>query len=156
MPETMRHRRKASMSWSLAGVDWYDLSRVPNVEDADVAGFEGAIATGKEIGESTKKQLQVLLTNAFHSLTMPPSPARLLCCEILGVSARPKETRAAWANSLLSSRRRAVHTRTPPPYELDNGLPPFLSEKALKTVAVEYQEGLLSRLNDVVRGEFFA
>lgn len=48
--------------------------------------------------------------------------------------------------------RRSVHTRPPLEYDLDEGLPPFLSPEALKTIAIDYQDGLLERLNDEVRG----
>ncbi|GAA6063328.1 hypothetical protein JCM10212_003914 [Sporobolomyces blumeae] len=54
---------------------------------------------------------------------------------------------SSWAPS-----RRFVHHRVPLPYQLDEGLPGFLSPLALKTVAVDWQEGVLSRLSDLVRG----
>ncbi|GAA5894370.1 uncharacterized protein JCM6883_003802 [Sporobolomyces salmoneus] len=47
--------------------------------------------------------------------------------------------------------RRFVHHRVPLPYSLDSGLPEFLSPNALKTVAVDWQQGVLDRLNDLVR-----
>ncbi|KAG6849633.1 hypothetical protein H0H93_006756 [Arthromyces matolae] len=47
---------------------------------------------------------------------------------------------------------RNVHRRLNLPYPLEGGLGKFLPPEALKTVAVDYQEGLLNRLDDEVRG----
>ncbi|GAA6006945.1 hypothetical protein JCM10207_009148 [Rhodosporidiobolus poonsookiae] len=52
----------------------------------------------------------------------------------------------------LASSSRSVHSRVPLPYSLDQGLPGFLSPSALRTVAVDWQQGVLARLNDLVRG----
>lgn len=43
--------------------------------------------------------------------------------------------------------------RRPLPYPIEEGLGDFLPPKALHTIAVDWQEGLLSRLNDQVRGK---
>ncbi|ORY38925.1 hypothetical protein BCR35DRAFT_311509 [Leucosporidium creatinivorum] len=48
--------------------------------------------------------------------------------------------------------RRQVHQRVPLPYDLEQGLSPFLSPNALKTIAVDWQQGVLSRLNQLVQG----
>ncbi|GAA5827487.1 hypothetical protein JCM3770_005253 [Rhodotorula araucariae] len=48
--------------------------------------------------------------------------------------------------------RRSVHHRVPLPYDPEQGIPGFLSPAALRTVAVDWQQGLLARLNDLVRG----
>jgi len=45
-----------------------------------------------------------------------------------------------------------VHTRKELPYPIENGVGDFLSPAALKTLAVEYQQGLLERLSDEVKG----
>lgn len=50
--------------------------------------------------------------------------------------------------------RRHVHIRRPLPYPMEHGLGDFLPPKALRTMAVDWQEGLLSRLNDEVRGSY--
>ncbi|GAA5886104.1 hypothetical protein JCM6882_004267 [Rhodosporidiobolus microsporus] len=52
----------------------------------------------------------------------------------------------------LPSARRALHHRVPLPYASEHGIPGFLSPKALNTVAVEWQQGVLDRLNALVRG----
>ena len=52
----------------------------------------------------------------------------------------------------LSSLRRAIHSRVPLDYPLEAGVGTFLSPKALKTVAVDWQEGVLNKLNTLTRG----
>ncbi|KAG7096622.1 hypothetical protein E1B28_004039 [Marasmius oreades] len=47
---------------------------------------------------------------------------------------------------------RALHTPVQLKYRLEEGLGEFLPPPALHTVAVEYQQGLLDRLNEEVRG----
>ncbi|KAG6833868.1 hypothetical protein H0H87_011802 [Tephrocybe sp. NHM501043] len=47
---------------------------------------------------------------------------------------------------------RNIHKRIPLPYSVEGGLGDFLPPAALKTVAVDYQEGLLRRLDEEVRG----
>lgn len=49
---------------------------------------------------------------------------------------------------------RRIHTLRPLPYDIDEGLGNFLSPEALKTVAHEYQLGLLERLNEEVAGMY--
>lgn len=58
--------------------------------------------------------------------------------------------------SLQWIQSRHVHTRLELPYDIEKGLGEFLPPAALKTVAVEYQQGLLDRLNEQVAGELFA
>ncbi|TCD70461.1 hypothetical protein EIP91_003222 [Steccherinum ochraceum] len=53
---------------------------------------------------------------------------------------------------------RSIHRRSGPGYldKIPNGgLGDFMSPAALRTIAVDYQEGLLDRLNDLVRGTPF-
>lgn len=47
---------------------------------------------------------------------------------------------------------RALHKRKELSYPIEEGLGTFLSPDALKIIAVDYQQGLLDRLNDQVRG----
>ncbi|BGP40205.1 hypothetical protein JCM10450v2_004184 [Rhodotorula kratochvilovae] len=56
------------------------------------------------------------------------------------------------AASSAPASRRALHHRVPLPYDAEQGIPGFLSPNALRTIAVDWQEGVLSRLNDLVRG----
>ncbi|GAA5970923.1 hypothetical protein JCM3765_007852 [Sporobolomyces pararoseus] len=55
------------------------------------------------------------------------------------------------SSSIRIGGRRFVHHRVPLPYQLEQGIPGFLSPNALKTVAVDWQQGVLDRLNDLVR-----
>ncbi|KAF8165125.1 Manganese/iron superoxide dismutase [Crassisporium funariophilum] len=63
-----------------------------------------------------------------------------------------KSSRTPSVLSSLKSRwgTRSVHTRRPLPYSAENGLGKFLPPPALQTL-VDYQDGLLSRLNDELR-----
>lgn len=51
------------------------------------------------------------------------------------------------------TRYRSIHARRELPYPVEGGLGDFLPPAALKTVAVDWQEGLLQRLNEEVKGE---
>ncbi|KIY72874.1 manganese and iron superoxide dismutase [Cylindrobasidium torrendii FP15055 ss-10] len=51
---------------------------------------------------------------------------------------------------------RTLHQRSMLPYRLEEGLGEFLPAPALKTVAVDYQEGLLKQLNEEIRGTEYA
>ena len=65
--------------------------------------------------------------------------------------------RSAIARSTLlppwSSSRRTIHVRVPLPYKLEDGMGNFLSPAALKVIAEDYQQGLLDRLNEQVKGK---
>ncbi|GAA5819961.1 hypothetical protein JCM11251_005426 [Rhodosporidiobolus azoricus] len=69
-------------------------------------------------------------------------------------SLRTLPTARLLSRSSLSSSfsRRSLHHRVPLPYAQEQGLPGFLSPQALKTVAVDWQQGVLDRLNALVRG----
>jgi len=76
-----------------------------------------------------------------------------LCLRVASQSSRP----ASLCLSRPTSRNpwwltRNLHSRRPLKYPIEEGLGDFLPPEALKTIAVEYQEGLLERLNDEVRG----
>jgi hypothetical protein len=66
---------------------------------------------------------------------------------------------ARWARTMLfmSSVRprwctRGLHNRRALLYKLEDGLGDFLPPPALKSIAVDWQQGLLERLNDEVKG----
>ena len=48
--------------------------------------------------------------------------------------------------------RRMIHVRVPLPYKIEDGMADFLTPAALKVVAVDYQQGLLDRLNEQIKG----
>ncbi|EIN10327.1 hypothetical protein PUNSTDRAFT_50985 [Punctularia strigosozonata HHB-11173 SS5] len=54
----------------------------------------------------------------------------------------------AWSTPFV----RRAHTRRELPYSISEGLGDFLSPEALQVIAVDYQEGLLQRLNEQVKG----
>ena len=84
-------------------------------------------------------------------LRLTASPSRAV------VAAAARASAAAWSRT--SGRRassRFIHHRKELPYPVENGLGDFLSPEALNMVAVEYQNGLLDRLNDQVRGACLA
>ncbi|GAA6038212.1 hypothetical protein JCM8097_005796 [Rhodosporidiobolus ruineniae] len=66
-------------------------------------------------------------------------------------TARALARRPAALAALPSSSRR-LHQRVPLPYAPEHGIPGFLSPEALNTVAVDWQQGVLDRLNSLVRG----
>lgn len=47
---------------------------------------------------------------------------------------------------------RSVHTLPRLAYPVEDGVGKFLSPKALRAIAIEYQGGLLERLNELVKG----
>ena len=55
-------------------------------------------------------------------------------------------------NFRLRSTRRHLHAVKPLPYPIEEGLGDFLPPAALKTIGVEYQQGLLDRLSEQVHG----
>ena len=52
-----------------------------------------------------------------------------------------------------STSRRTIHVRVPLPYKVEDGMGDFLSPAALKVIAEDYQQGLLDRLNEQVKGK---
>jgi len=50
---------------------------------------------------------------------------------------------------------RTIHVRVPLPYKIEDGLGDFLSPEALKVIAEDYQQGLLDRLNEQIKGALF-
>ncbi|KAH9983491.1 hypothetical protein BJV74DRAFT_965596 [Russula compacta] len=51
--------------------------------------------------------------------------------------------------------RRTIHVRVPLPYKVEDGMGDFLSPAALKVIAEDYQQGLLDRLNEQIKGTNF-
>lgn len=67
--------------------------------------------------------------------------------------------RLAWAGRrrhwLSSTSIRSLHVRRELPYPTDKGLGEFLPPAAVRTI-VEWQDGLLERLNEQVKGAFWS
>lgn len=51
--------------------------------------------------------------------------------------------------------KKHLHTLNPLPYDVDAGLGDFLTPRALRMVAVDYQQGLLDRLDEQVKGALY-
>ena len=47
---------------------------------------------------------------------------------------------------------RGIHVRVPLPYNVEDGMGDFLPPAALKLIAEDYQQGLLDRLNEQIKG----
>ncbi len=62
-------------------------------------------------------------------------------------SAVARSTLLPWSTS-----RRTIHVRVPLPYKVEDGMGDFLSPAALKVIAEDYQQGLLDRLNEQIKG----
>lgn len=69
---------------------------------------------------------------------------------LTAVARRP--VRSSSAFRLASVAARNAHQLRQLPYDIENGLGEFLPPEALRVIAVDYQSGLLQRLNDEVRG----
>ncbi|KAI9430915.1 hypothetical protein H4582DRAFT_2013270 [Lactarius indigo] len=54
--------------------------------------------------------------------------------------------------SLATASRRSIHVRVPLPYKIEDGMGDFLPPAALKVIAEDYQQGLLDRLNEQIKG----
>lgn len=82
----------------------------------------------------------------------------VLCRELQIASGqlRPGCRRKTWGRFRVPPHRpgrRSLHDRRELAYPIEGGVGNFLPQEALRTV-VEWQDGLLERLNEQVRGEF--
>ena len=95
-----------------------------------------ARAFGKHVQSKLKNKLSIIDKNIWYMAS---------CLRLVSINSRP--------SSVLKSRlgTRNIHKRIPLPYPIRGGLGKFLPQPALETL-VEYQDGLLSRLNEEVRG----
>jgi hypothetical protein len=55
--------------------------------------------------------------------------------------------------SAFRIQRSQIHTRPNLPYEIEQGVQPFLSAQALRGTAIDWHQGNLGKLNDLVRGK---
>lgn len=86
----------------------------------------------------------LLATMSSRLIASSSARASLFSVARRHATAAPKPLR--WSPS------RNAHIRRELAYPIEKGLGEFLPPAALKTLAVEYQDGLLQRLNDEVRG----
>jgi len=84
------------------------------------------------------------------------SAARLAARSLRSASVvRPPARPAAAVGALGAPSCRTIHVRVPLPYKIEDGLGDFLSPEALKVIAEDYQQGLLDRLNEQIKGALF-
>jgi hypothetical protein len=112
---------------------------------------------------------RVYLTANFSGTAFSPSVMHRLARSLVTAAGCSKSTSAAtrlaanWQRSAAarstptslpwSTSRRMIHVRVPLPYEVEDGMGDFLSPAALKVVAEDYQQGLLDRLNEQIKGK---
>ncbi|KZV71427.1 hypothetical protein PENSPDRAFT_577744 [Peniophora sp. CONT] len=81
----------------------------------------------------------------MHSVRRVALASRRVATSSAATAATPT-LRAQW------TARRCLHVRRALPYAVEDGLAPLFTPEALQTIGVEYQQGLLDRLNDETRG----
>jgi superoxide dismutase, Fe-Mn family len=59
---------------------------------------------------------------------------------------------AVWRLLAAPTLSRRIHVRVPLPYNVEDGMGDFLPPAALKLIAEDYQQGLLDRLNEQIKG----
>ncbi|KAH9007769.1 hypothetical protein EDB83DRAFT_2681710 [Lactarius deliciosus] len=93
----------------------------------------------------------------MHRLTQSLATAGCSSTRALRLAASSWRSTAATAISprpllATASRRRNIHVRVPLPYKIEDGMGDFLPPAALKVIAEDYQQGLLDRLNEQIKG----
>ena len=104
-------------------------------------------------------QVRVTMHRVARSLatagcTKTTSAARLAARSLRSASVVRPPARPA-VGALGAPSARTIHVRVPLPYKSEDGLGDFLSPSALKVIAEDYQQGLLDRLNEQIRGALF-
>ena len=102
-------------------------------------------------------QVRVIMHRVARSLatarcTKITSAARLAAHSLRSASVVRPPARPAAA---VGAPCRTIHVRVPLPYKIEDGLGDFLSPEALKVIAEDYQQGLLDRLNEQIKGALF-
>ena len=93
---------------------------------------------------------------ATAGCTKTTSAARLAAHSLRSASVvRPPARPAAAVGAFGVPSCRTIHVRVPLPYKIEDGLGDFLSPEALKVIAEDYQQGLLDRLNEQIKGALF-
>ena len=111
-------------------------------------------------GRGQGDQLPGWLSLSRFSLPPPQAAPYIASPSIMLSAASTSAPRTALCSCLrrLSApaalvQARAVHTRPNLPYDIRQGCRPFLSEQAVKGTAIDWHQGNLNRLNDLIRGE---
>lgn len=100
-------------------------------------------------GQHTHSWARKAMSALAGPSTVVSSGRRMLLASSLCKCLLQRPTSAAVATF---ARSRAIHTRPTLPYDINAGVEPFLSARALRGTAVEWHQGNLDRLNDLVRG----
>jgi hypothetical protein len=97
-----------------------------------------SVGTLSRFGNSVNKKIRDQPSNSSRSMRNFGFVSHL--------SLVKNRTRISWLSG------RGIHRLRELPYNIEEGLGEFLPPQALKTVALDYQQGLLDRLNEAVRG----
>ena len=139
---------------ALAGVPAADLGAMV-VESAygmlreRVGTRRGMMGPGRTAGDALQKfadgQRVTRVCTLMHSLRRVALASRRATAS--AANAASPALRVHW------TARRCLHVRRALPYAVEDGLAPLFSPEALQTLAVDYQQGLLDRLNEETRGK---
>ena len=113
-------------------------------------GCHGGTGQSVIVIRKRKSKLSVALkkfTTLFLLPVMNTAGLRLASSSRSTAFTASKTCQTTWAP------RRRLHTRKELPYKIEDGLGNFMSPRTLQMVAVEYQQGLLDRLNEECRGK---
>jgi hypothetical protein len=132
-----------------------DVSKAPSLGFASGAGVPGVLPF-RERAYSAFRTFPTAFSIVMHRL------ARSLVTAAGGSKTTSAASRLAanWQRSAVarstllpwSTSRRTIHVRVPLPYKVEDGMGDFLSPEALKVIAEDYQQGLLDRLNEQIKG----
>lgn len=106
--------------------------------------------TVRKFEENSQREL--FLSSQVCPVWAPSMSATSLRLALASRSSASRTAQSHYKKSHWSARH--VHSRVPLPYSIEEGLGDFLPPNALKVVAIDYQDGLLQRLNEEVRGKF--
>ena len=109
----------------------------------------GMMGPGRTAGDALQKfadgQRVTRVCTLMHSLRRVALASRRATAS--AANAASPALRAQW------TARRCLHVRRALPYAVEDGLAPLFLPEALQTLAVDYQQGLLDRLNEETRGK---
>lgn len=128
-----------------------DVSKAPSTSGA---GVPGALPFRERVYLTTFPTAFFIV---MHCLARNLVTAAAGCSKTTSAATRLAANwqRSAAARSTLlpwSTSRRTIHVRVQLPYKVEDGMGDFFSPAALKVIAEDYQQGLLDRLNEQIKG----
>ena len=118
--------------------------------------FPWSVSKQRETFQGRVIMHRVARSLATARCTKTASAARLAAHSLRRASVvRPPARLATAVGALGAPSCRTIHVRVPLPYKIEDGLGDFLSPEALKVIAEDYQQGLLDRLNEQIKGALF-